>query len=77
LSYRLTPTSSLSLNGVQQKTLSTATRRGNDLKSVSLNLSSQATRTASTLLSARYAVFNGDTNAYRDTSIAASVRFQF
>ena len=77
LSYRLTPTSSLSLNGAQQKTLSTATRRGNDLKSVSLNLTSQASRTASTSLSARYAVFNSDTNAYRDTSIAASVRFQF
>lgn len=77
LSYRLSPTSSVNLAGVQQKTLSTTTRRGNDLKSVSLNLISQATRTASTSLSARYAVFNGDTNAYRDTSIAASVRFQF
>lgn len=77
LSYRLSPTSSLSLNGVQQKTLSTATRRGNDLKSASLNLTSQVSRTASTSLSARYAVFNSDTNAYRDTSIAASVRFQF
>lgn len=77
LSYRLSPTSSLSLNGAQQKTLSTATRRGNDLKSASLNLTSQATRTASTALTARYAVFKGDAGGYRDTSIAASVRFQF
>ncbi len=77
LSYTLSPTSSVSLNGAQQKTLSTATRRGNDLKSVSLNLTSRVSRTASTSLSARYAVFNSDTNAYRDTSIAASVRFQF
>lgn len=77
VSYRLSPTSSLSLIGAQQKTLSTATRRGNDLKSASVNLTSQASRTASTSLSARYAVFNSDTNAYRDTSVAASVRFQF
>lgn len=77
VSYRLSPTSSLSLVGTQQKTLSTATRRGNDLKSASLNLTSQASRTASTSLSARYAVFNSDTSAYRDTSIAASVQFQF
>ena len=76
-SYRLSPTASLNLLGSQQKTLSTATRRGNDLKAVSLNLISQATRTASTSLSARYAIFNSDTNAYRETSIAASVRFQF
>ena len=77
LSYRLSPASAISLTGTQQKTLSTATRRGNDLKSASLNLTSQASRTASTSLSARYAVFNSDTNAYRDTSIAATVRFQF
>ena len=76
-SYRLSPTASLNLLGSQQKTLSTATRRGNDLKAVSLNLISQATRTASTSLSARYAVFDSDTNAYREISIAASVRFQF
>lgn len=77
VSYRLSPTSSLSLTGAQQKTAATATRRGNDLKSASLNLTSQMSRTASTSLSARYAVFNSDTNAYRDTSVAASVRFQF
>jgi uncharacterized protein (PEP-CTERM system associated) len=77
LSYRLSPSSSLSLNGTQQKTSSTATRRGNELKSASLNLTSQATRTASTSLSARHAVFNSDTNPYRETSVAASVRFQF
>ena len=77
VSYSLSPTSSMSMVGAQQKALSTATRRGNDLKSVSLSLSSRATRTATTSLSARYAVFNGDTNSYRDTSIAASVRFQF
>ena len=77
VSYRLSPTSSLSFVGAQQKTLSTTGRRGNDLKSASLNLISQASRTASTSLSARYAVFNGDNTSYRDTSIAASVRFQF
>jgi uncharacterized protein (PEP-CTERM system associated) len=76
-SYRLSPTSSINLVGAQQKTFSTTGRRGNDLKSASLNLISQASRTASTSLSARYAVFNGDTSSYRDTSIAASVRFQF
>lgn len=77
LSYRLSPTASLSLLGAQQNTLSTPTRRGNDLKSASVNLTSQATRTASTSLSARYAVFNSDANPYRETSVAASVRFQF
>ena len=77
VSYRLSPTSTISLVGAQQKTSSTPTRRGNDLQSASVNLTSQASRTASTSFSARYAVFSSDINAYRDMSVSASVRFQF
>ncbi len=77
LSHRLTPTASISLTGSRQKTLGTRTRRGNDLKSLALSWSGQLSRHASTSLGARYTVFNSDIDAYRETSVTASISLQF
>ena len=77
LSHRLTPVSSISLTGTRQKTLGTLTRRGNDLKSLALGWSGQLSRHASTALGARYTVFNGNTDAYREASVTASISLQF
>lgn len=77
LSYRLTPTSSVNLLGAQQKTLATRTRSGNDLKSLSLSWIAQPWRRTSASLSLRHAVFDSTTDAYRDSSVAATISMQF
>ncbi len=77
VSYRLTPTSALSLSGNLTRTDGNNAVRGNDLKSVSLGWSGQPGRRASLSLSARYAVFNSPTDPYREASLTASVGISF
>ena len=77
LSYRLTPTASLSLTGSRVRTLSSATQEGNQLSSASLALSQQLSRYVNTALSARYAVFHGPTNPYHETALNATLGLRF
>ncbi len=76
-SYRLTPDASLALTGSRLLTQGNATRNGTNLKSLSLSLSGQLARRTSASVSARYSVFNSDTNPYREAAITASLSQRF
>lgn len=77
LSYRLTPNSSVSLGGAWQRTDSTGTRGGNDLKSLSLSWTGQISRTATASVSARRSDFTSNTDPYEQTSVSASINLRF
>jgi uncharacterized protein (PEP-CTERM system associated) len=77
LSYRLTPVSSLSLTGNQTKTLSNQSNSGNDLKSVSLNWSSQPSRRTTVSAGAGYTVFDREVDGYHESFVRASISLQF
>ena len=77
VSYRLTPTASASLNGSLLRTLATATQDGNELKSLGLSLSEQLGKRTSAALSARYSVFNGPVNPYRESSLSGNLSLRF
>ena len=75
--YKLNPLDSVNLTGSQQRTLGNELRRGNDLKSLSLGWTGQLGRRASASLSARYTVFNSDTNPYKESSLSGSISLRF
>jgi uncharacterized protein (PEP-CTERM system associated) len=76
-SHRLTPRATLTLTGSRQTTASTASREGNDLKSLSLGWTSEINRHTSALLLARYSVFNSPSDPYREAALTASVTLRF
>jgi uncharacterized protein (PEP-CTERM system associated) len=76
-SYRLTPETSVSLNGSLLITRSTPTRGGTDLKSLALTYGMQLGRRTTASASARYSVFNSPTEPYREASISASLSHRF
>ena len=77
LSYRLTPLSSVSLNGAWQRTLDTPTRAGNDLKSLLLGWTGQLSRTATGSLNVRHSRFHSSTAPYDQTSVSAAISLRF
>lgn len=76
-SHKLTPTASIGLTGSRLITKGTSTQTGNDLKSLSVNWTDQIGRRTSANLSARYSVFNGSADPYRESSVTASVSMRF
>lgn len=77
MSYRLTPTASVSLLGSRLMTQPTATQTGTNLKSVSLTLSDRVGPRATAALNARYTVFNSVFTPYRETAVGASLGLRF
>ncbi|WP_425257356.1 TIGR03016 family PEP-CTERM system-associated outer membrane protein [Rubrivivax sp. RP6-9] len=77
VSYRLTPTTSVSAGGSRLMTYPTTTQARTDLKSANLGLTSQLGRRTSGQLGARYTVFNSSTDPYRETSVTASLNLRF
>ena len=77
LSYRLTPTTSVTAGGSRVMTYPTTTQVRTDLKSANIGLTSQLGRRTSGQLGARYAVFNSSTDPYRETSVTASLNLRF
>lgn len=76
-SHRLTPTASLSLSGSYQSTQAVGSQPGNDLSSLGLTFSNEASRLISTALSARYAIFDSAIGSYREASVSASISLRF
>lgn len=77
VSYRVSPTSSLTATGSRQMTQATSTQASNDLKSAGLTWTEQLGRRTNASLSARYSVFNSATDPYREASVAASLVMRF
>ena len=77
VSYRLTPTASLSVFGSRLMTKPTATQTATDLKSLSLTLSDRLGPYATAALNARYTVFNSAFTPYRETAVGASLGLRF
>lgn len=76
-SYRLSPTSQLSLTGSRMITESTDTRAGTDLKSMTLGWSDQIGRRTTAGVTLRYSVFNGTNDPYRQSAVQASISQRF
>jgi uncharacterized protein (PEP-CTERM system associated) len=76
-SYRLTPSSSMSLVGSRQRTASSGTLPESDLQSASISLSSVLGRYASTSFALRYSDFNSVSNPYREAAVTASLTVRF
>ena len=75
--WRLTPLTSINATGSRSMSKDTVTLQGTDLKSVSLGLNTQfGARTGGTL-GARYSVFNGVTDSYRETALTGSLSLRF
>lgn len=77
MSYRLTPTATLSLIGSRLMTKPTLTQTGTDLKSLSMTFSDRVGRYATAGLNARYTVFNSAFTPYRETALGASLGLRF
>jgi len=77
LAHRLTPTSSLSLAGSYQRTLSNDVLAGNSLKTASLGLTTLVDSKTSASLIARTSQFSGLPNPNRETALTASLSFRF
>jgi uncharacterized protein (PEP-CTERM system associated) len=77
VSHRLTPTASASLSGSDLKTLSSDTRAGSELRSLTFGLTEQISRRINGSLSARYSVLSGSTNPYHEQSLSASLGVRF
>lgn len=77
LSYRLTPTASVSLNGSRLITKATPARAGTDLKSLAATWSDRLGARATAGLSARYSVFNSSTDPYREVALSATLAMGF
>ena len=76
-SYRLTPTSNVNLTGSRLRTQGTATQAGNQLKSAALNWSNQLSKYTATSVSARYSVFDGSINPYRESALSVTLTLRF
>ena len=77
VSYRLTPTASIGINGSRLMTKPTSVQSGTDLKSLSLTFTEQLGRRTTGALSARYSVFNSASNPYRESAVTASLSMRF
>lgn len=77
LSYRLTPTTSIGINGSRLMTKPTSVQPGTDLKSLSLSFTDQLGSRITGALSARYSVFNSAFDPYRESAVTASLAMRF
>lgn len=77
ISYRLTPTSALSLSGSRQRTVSDGTQPESDNQSANLSWSSVLGPHVSTSIALRHTDFNGLSNSYRETAATASLNVRF
>jgi uncharacterized protein (PEP-CTERM system associated) len=77
VSYRLTPTSSITATGSRQMTKATSFQPSNDLKSATLAWTQQLGRRTNASLSARYSVFNSATDPYREAALQGSLVMRF
>jgi len=77
LSYRLTPTAALAVNGSRLVTKPTPTQAGSNLKSLLLSWTDKLGPRTSAGLSARYSVFNSATSPYREAALNATLGMQF
>lgn len=77
LSYRLTPSASLGINGSRLMTRATSVQAGTDLKSLALTLTDRLGPRTTASLSARYSVFNSVTQPYRESAVTAALTMYF
>jgi len=77
LAYRFTPYTSLTMSGTRRMTFATSVASGNDLKSAELGLTSQIGRRTIGRITARYTVFNSQTEPYRESSLSSSLTLRF
>lgn len=77
LSYRLTPSASLGINGSRLMTRATSVQSGTDLKSLALTLTDRLGPRTTASLSARYSVFNSVTQPYRESAVTAALTTYF
>jgi uncharacterized protein (PEP-CTERM system associated) len=77
LSYRLTPTATMSLMGSRLQTQGTAGRPGTELKSATVSWTEQLARRTTASVNLRYSVFNSTTDAYREGAITAALSQRF
>ncbi len=77
VSYRLSPTSSITATGSRQMTKATSFQPSNDLKSATLSWTERFGRRTNASLSARYSVFNSATDPYREASLQGSLVMRF
>ncbi len=76
-SYRLTPTSGLTVNATQSRTQATATQPANDLKSGSLGWNAQMGRYAALSVTARASRSDSPLNPYRDLALGSTLSLRF
>lgn len=77
ISYRLDPTSSLSVFGSAQKTFKSGRLAGNDLRSFTATWQSSLGLRAQVSLGLRYAVFDAEINPYHETALLGSLSLRF
>ena len=76
-SYRLDPTSSLSVFGSTQKTLDSGRLAGNDLRTVTATWQASLGLRTQVSLGLRYAVFDAELNPYHETALLGSLSLRF
>jgi len=77
LTYRLSPLSNLSLTASHLNTQGSGTQAGNQLDSVSLGWSGRLGKMTTTSVNARYSVFEGPINPYKESSLGATLGLRF
>lgn len=77
VSYRLTPSSSISLVGSRQRTASSSTQPESDLQSAAISLSSVLGPYVSTSFSLRHSDFDSVANPYREAAATVSLTVRF
>lgn len=77
VSYRLTPSSSISLLGSRQRTASNGTQPESDTQSAAISLSSILGPHVSSSLALRYTNFDNFSNPYREAAVTASLNVRF
>ena len=77
VSYRLTPSSSVSFSGSRQRTTSSGIEPDSDTQSASLSWSSVLGPLVSTSLSLRHTEFDSLSNPYRESAATASLNVRF
>lgn len=76
-SHRLTPSSSFSVTGSQQRADSVGTTPGTDLKSIVSTWSESLGRRSSVSVSVRYSTFDSATNPYHESALIGSFSHRF
>lgn len=75
--YRLSPSANVNLAASRLNTQGTATQAGNRLDSLSLGWTDRLSRLVTTSVSARYSVFDGPINPYKESSLSATLGLRF